>query len=83
MNAGILAVLVAFTWPPEPAGSTRDCIDAAGHKALCSAYDADPNQWHECRASDSFGRCPKDPTCFDDGGKQTRCIGKLILTPAK
>jgi hypothetical protein len=75
-----IAVAVIFTASVGRADDTRACVDAAGHAAVC--YD-DPGTWHECRASGAFGRCPKDPACYGDGGEQTRCVGKVVLATAR
>ncbi len=61
--------------PPKP---VRACIDAHGLEADCGIDD--PPRMQLCRASDAYGRCPGDPTCFKPDGQQIRChwpVGKV------
>jgi hypothetical protein len=58
-----------------PSSTTLECVDAAGHQAWCGPS---PSQWHECRASGAFGRCPDDPACFDDQRKQVVCVRPVV-----
>jgi hypothetical protein len=59
------------------ATAPRNCIDAAGHQAVCGPDPSNPI--HECRAADGFGSCPQDPKCFREDGLRVRCVRPVTV----
>jgi hypothetical protein len=81
LMAAMLAAPAMAMSPADPVagpvarGVLRACLDARGLDADCGV---DPPEMHECFASDRFGRCPGDPTCFDAKGRQARCTWPVV-----
>ena len=75
-----VVLMASLGWAASIYGK-RACVDEAGHSAICTD---DPGNYHECRATDGFGRCPDDPVCYDSRAPtQTSCIGKVVLATAR
>ena len=79
MAAMLATPSMAMQRPNPPASpvahGVRACVDARGLDADCGV---DPPEMHECFASDRFGRCPGDPTCFDAKDLQARCTWPVV-----